>query len=583
MKAIYKSIISAFCLAGLVACSYEEPGDRLSGAPLPLQIDAHITGSGRTRAVINDSVGADRWSYVDFEPGDEMGFFSSGGNYTDGTYGEAPFINQKLIYTGGEGGDNFRDPNNTMFSPTHMKGSEIFMYYPYNANIDTDKGVILRTNDGRNGEKLDTARCIDFLSTDYLSIYSENNSSKAALYGEFKHTFAELIIMRGKGFDDPPEIEGKNRWSIKAVLNTPITGLRTVTNEPGQPWKCTPTLVWDSISVPDRTTAQSWDAWQGRNFYLTEQDTTGQIAWYVIVPTIGCEAKVGEKRNGPRTIVEYIELYDNDGNLQRVSSLLLSNSNSKYVDGGWRYPMQITMEELVPTANPCAIIPWGEDVDLTDARSRGINNENDFYNWITDYNYYLTNPADDRNIDNLLKYGDLYENPDGKLYWHFYVLSNLNLAAYSQPGVPVVKELRDILDGQSTTLKNGKFVNYQITSLNSPLIGTLTGGNAALENFTLVRPEVEFTNGDIAPAGIVANSMAEGASIVNCVIQQGTLYHPDGPAGIFTGSISGGLIKDCTASGSVFSQSTDSNKMAGEVSGSSVFDNNNVTNVNVYH
>lgn len=585
MKNLYKSVICAFLFAGLVSCSLDEPnGGRIDYGPSPLAINANICGTPPTRAITNPKDTSDAWSYINFQDGDEMGFFSSSGNYTDGNNGEAPFVNQRLIYTGGEGGDNFRDPNNTQFSPTHMKGNEIFMYFPYSPDITTNTGYKLRTTEGPGEQKLDTARCIDLLSTDYLSIFGETTSSKAALYGEFKHTFAELIIMRGKGFDAPPKIDGNKEWEIKVVLNKAITGLRTVINEEGEPWKCTPELVWDENEISDKLKAQTWDAWLGGNFYLTEEDTIGQNAWYVIVPTIGCEANIGEKRPGERTLVEYIELYDNDGNLQRVSSLRLSNSNTKYVDGGWRYPMQISMEELVPTANPCAIMPWKPNVDLTDARVRGINNTNDFEKWIQAYNSYLTAKDNEQYKDALLQYGDLYKNPDGTFYWHFYVLTDLNLSSLSTNGTdPLIPVLEDILDAQSTTLVNGHFLNYNVSGLNVPLVGTLSGENAEIQNFNFERPNVRFDEDATAPAGIIANYMEAGASVTNCIIRQGTMYHPSGPAGMIVGSITSTCtIENCTVSGYLIANEY-ADALAGyKPEGSYNSINNNSANVTEY-
>ena len=583
MKKLYKSVISALLLAGLASCSLDEPtGGQQDYGPQPLVIDANICGKTPTRAVTNPKDTADGWSYIDFQEGDRMGFFSSGGNYTNGNYGEAPFVNQELIYTGGVGGDNFRDPNDTQFSPTHMKGNEIFMYFPYSKDITSDMGVNLRTTEGPHKEKLDTARCIDLLSTDYLSIYSENTSSEAALYGEFKHTFAELIIMRGKGFDKPKYIDGKKEWEIKVVLDQPITGLKAVTNEPGEPWKCTPTFVWDSISV-DRSDAQTWGAWLGGNFYLTEQDTIGQNAWYVIVPTIGCQANVGEKRAGVRSVVQYVELYDNDGNLQRVSSLRLSNGNSKYVDGGWRYPMQITMEELVPTANPCVIVPWGKDVDLTDARERGIKNTTDFERWNLSYQSYLKDPTNEQYREALLQYGDLYQNSDETFYWHFYVLGDLDLSSLCKEVTqPLVPELNDILDGQSTNFTNGRFLNYTITGLTVPLVGTLTGENAEVLNFNFDRPNIRFDDSYTTPAGIIANIMLDKASVTNCIIRQGTMYNPEGPAGMIVGSIAASCsISDCTVSGYLISKSN-FDPLVGVANDNYNSKNNNSANVTEY-
>lgn len=577
---VKKHIISllSILLLQLTSCisnDLADGEDMMTGnTPQPLVVNARVEGSGMTRAVVNETGTDDEWSYVDFEVGDEMGFFSSGGNLTGGNYGEAPFYNQKLIYTGGTGGNNFRDPDDTQFSPTHMNGNEIYMYYPYTPTITDEFGCLLRTETDHDGLPLDTARCIDFLSARHLDVFGEAAGSSAALYGEFQHTFAELIIMRGEGFENPPKRnDGKNEWEIKAVLNTPVTGLKAVVKTEGG-WSCTPELVWDSLTY-SREKATEWGAWLGANFYRTQQDTIGQNAWYVIVPTIGCQAKYGAQRPGPRTRVEYIELYDNDGNLQRVSSLLLSNANSKYVDGGWRYPMEIAMKELVPTANPCQIVPWNGDIDLTDERKRGINNETEFDGWVQAYNAYLTQ-ENEQTTNALLKYGDLYIDEDNNKSWHFYVLTDLNLSAY-EPGTPIVPVLKDILDGQSTDFVNGRFENYSITGLRTTLAGTLTGSNAIVQNFNFQSPDVNYGDGHDSAAGIIANVMDSGAMVENCRIRNGTLYNPDGPGGMVAGSAASSTVKDCTISGFLISSETYDNIVG--INNGYFNDNNNASNV----
>lgn len=563
----------------LSSCAYNDMPEDGSGwlsGPRPLVISADISGSKATRATTNETGTADEWSYLDFTEGDVMGFFASGGKFTGDNYGEAPFENQELIYTGGTGGANFRDPNGVSFSPSHMNGNQIYMYYPYSTTITDAGGFVLRTLDAPGEEKVDTARCIDFLSTRHLDILDTTSDDKPALYGEFQHTFAELIIMRGEGFDNPPKISDDiNEWEIKAVLNIPVTGIRAeVTTEGG--WSCTPKLVYDEASGLDETQAREWQAWLGANFYRTQEDKIGQVAWYVIVPTIGCQAQYVAPRPGERTRVEYIELYDNDGNLQRVSSLLLSNGNSKYVDGGWRYPMEITMKELVPTANPCQIVPWNDDIDLTDERKRGINNATEFEGWVKAYNAYIDDD-NDINTKALLKYGDLYINEDETKSWHFYVLSDMDLSGF-ETGKPIVPVLKDILDGQSTVFTNGRFQNHVITGLKSPLIGQLTGGEAMVQNFNFTNPYVTYGEDNATPLGIIANYMLDGATVNNCRIISGTLYNPAGPGGMVAGSIFNSSITGCTLSGFLISSSTVDN-IVGQNNGGYNNQNNNASNV----
>ena len=563
-------------MSSCVSNDMPEDAGAPAGALRPLAISADISGSKATRAVTNEVGTADEWSYIDFAEGDAMGFFASGGKFTDGNYGEAPFENQELIYTGGTGGSNFRDPNGVSFSPSHMNGNEIYMYFPYTETITDEGGFELRTLRNHNGEKLDTARCIDFLSTRHLDILEATSGDKPALYGEFQHTFGELIIMRGEGFDNPPKISDDiNEWEIKAVLNIPVTGIQVEISTDGG-WSCTPKLVYDPNSELTEAEAREWQAWLGANFYRTQEDKIGQVAWYVIVPTIGCQAQYVAPRPGDRTRVEYIELYDNDGNLQRVSSLLLSNGNSKYVDGGWRYPMEITMKELIPTANPCQIVPWNDDIDLTDERKRGINDKTEFEGWVKAYNAYLEDDSE-TTTNALLKYGDLYINEDETKSWHFYLLSDIDLSAF-ESGQPVVPVLKDILDGQSTVFTNGRFQNHVITGLKAPLVGLLEGKNAMVQNFSFASPYVTYGETNDYPLGIIANNMEDSATVNNCRIISGTLYNPSGAGGMVAGTITDSSITNCTLSGFLISSSTVDN-IVGKDNGGNSFENNNASNV----
>lgn len=561
----------------LCSCSNEEPYDgSQSGSPVPLRVNAKISGTIQTR--VNRGT-VDNWSYTDFDEGDSMGFFASGGNLSQGGTGSAPFDNQKLTYTGGTGGNNFiDDETGSNFSPTHMKGDEIFMYFPYSEDITSENGMSLRTYIGPENEELDTARCIDFLSARYLNIMSNESSDKAALYGTFQHSFAELIILRGEGFERP----GNNDWSITAVLREPYTGIKVEMQ--ADPWECEPVLVYDGTTPREKAT--SWEAWLGDPYFKTVNDTIGYTAWYVIVPTIGCQANIGATKPGERSTVEYIELYDNDGNLQRVTSLLLSNGNSKMVDAGWRYPMEITMKELVPTANPCTISPWNGDIDLTDARTRGITDEVDLSNWIASYNLYLTDKTNQTYSDALLKYGDRYITGE-ETSWHFYILNNINLTGYKQnEGIPstgpLLNELQDILDGQEIIQSNGQKTNITITGMPATLIGNLKGPNAQVTNIDFSGAYIINNENSDAAAGIIVNSLSEQAKIENCNIYNSTLFNPGGPVGMVAGAMEEASIIGCELSGSLFGRTTAGGsgaKVVGSMTPNSTLNDNDASNV----
>lgn len=492
----------------------------------------------------------DFWSYVGFTDNDEMGFYASGGNLSVGSDGKEEFVNERLTYKDGI----FKKSDGATFSPTHMNGSQIFMYFPYDENINIDAdGQIMNTGMKLRvtNEKDNSVRCVDFLSSTSIEMEKTyDNGNSIALYGTFTHAFSELIIMRGEGFDEPP----KGREQITVVLQQPVTHIQVKHTLNEDSWSCTPVLVKDD-ATPDAD-AKKWVAWQGENYGKTEQDTVGKPAWYVIVPTL----------DNPKSTVEYIELYDNEGNLLRVSSLKL-DGNTKNVKPGWRYPIEITMKELVPTVNPFRVVPWNDDVDLTDKRERGIHNLSEFEAWVRAYHAYLLGRT---NSDALLQYGDRFLAAEGNNpSWHFYVLADLDLTHY-QP-LPqdeddtssqlsndvIIQQLSDTLDGIGTTLVNSKFSNHTITGLSKTFIGTLAS-KGLLQNFDFIEPNIINSETSTVPAGIITNKIDDG-SVINCNIKKGVLVNPGGPAGMVAGTMSGGTIKDCTLSGLLVAETTANN------------------------
>lgn len=515
--------------------------------PQPLVVVANIAGGAKTTSRAQQGTD-DNWSYTDFENNDVMGFFSSAGNWLE-DHGNGGFNNTALRYDAIL--KQFSDVNNGVeFSPTQISGSKIYMYYPYCSDIETT-GFELRDTDVSSG---DTLRCVDFLSSYKIEVSGVLNGKKMALFGEFDHAFSELIIMRGEGFDKPPK--GKER--ITAVLSDPVTNIQVTINTDDGGWVVNPQLVYNDNNKYNlsREKASRWDAWHGNNYGITVQDRVGRPAWYIIVPTIG--SQVGKLRPGPRSLVQYIELFDNEGNLQQVTALRLSGGMTKYVDAGWRYPMEISMKEMVPTVNPYNIVPWNDDVNLTDQRTRGINNMPEFEDWVRKYNAYIVEPTPER-INELLKYGDLYVDEDKQNIWHFYLLTDLDMSAYNStnsgdgdtPAEPssstvILPILKDILDGEGTTIVNGKHQNHKITGLDKTFVNQLNTVNGKITHIDFDEPDVRQDTAD--PIGIIANSII-GGTVENCNIYDGTLINRDGPAGFVSGTLDGGTIKSCNLEG----------------------------------
>ena len=571
--------------------------DRVEGG-YELVVHAEIADASKSRAVVTEI--NDEWSYTEFETNDVMGFYSPSGNWMVDN-GHGPFENTPLTYNAEL--KQFTGPNGTEFSPSNMS-SNIYMYYPYKANMtnivtpgtsdgddgDPDDGE--GDGDGEGGDegitpvqgvkgmelrrykdpnKPDTLRCLDYLDSYKIELSGVVDNKKVALFGEFDHAFAELIIMRGEGFDNPPD----GKYEITAVMREGITNIRV--NLTQSPWSLSPELIYDPDNSHnlDYDDAKRWDAWLGGNYGKTVTDPVGKTAWYVIVPTLGC--KVGPKqRSGYRGYVEYIELYDNDGYLQRVSGLLLSGGKTKYVDAGWRYPMEITMKELVPTVNPFPIIPWNPDVDLTDQRERGINNITEFDNWLKLYNLYLQNSNDQNTINQLLNYGDQYVDSEGNSSWHFYLLSNINVSGYSFVGADgttslnyIIPTLNDILDGKGDPNSSGVFNNYSIIGLDKTFVNTI-GSGGSLQNIDFTEPEIKLS--DLTdPVGFMVNTM-NGGSILNCNIEDGNLMAPGVPAGFVAGKINDtpgktSEIKNCTLTGFLVAESTSNYPYAEKIVG----------------
>lgn len=579
------SILLSITALIAASCSAEDPN---AGKPRPeeaspLVIYATINGNAAASSRASLLEIHDLWSYVSFTSGDVMGFYSSGGNWAENN-GKGNFDNLKLQYDAKN--NQFNDlTNGVEFSPSNMSGSKIFMYFPYNAEMN-GKGMELRSRvdvtdekyvvDDENTESKNyNLRCVDFLSSDKIELDGIVSGQRVTLYGQFQHTFSELIIMRGEGFNAPP----KGMERITAVINHPYTHIKVDVVIEEDKWSCTPRLEYeeDNTFGLSEDEAYRWNVWRGGNFGITNTNKEGYPAWYVIVPSLP----------GDNSIVEYIELYDNEGYLQRVSSLKLRDGNTKYVAPGWRYPMEVTMKELVPTVNPFRVVPWNGDVDLTDERGRGINDITEFARWVSDYNAYLADPDDPDKIGALLKYGDKIVDADDNISWHFYVLSDLDISKYtpvagddggegdtsSTPTILpyIIPQLKDVLDGTSTTLVNGKFINHTIKGLSKTFVNSLEG-SGSLQNFDFLEPDVRNSEESEAAAGIIVNAMESG-SIVNCNIDNGTLFNPGGPAGMVVGAMNGGMVNDCTLSGFLIAKST-VNRIAGTTAGNASFTGN---------
>lgn len=599
------------------SCVREEAAVRQEGAGKTgrLTVVASINGTGRTatRAELLSEVpeggtskGVNRddlWSYWQFSTEDkdgdgkedQLGFFAQYGGENGGPVNNASMTYEDVESPAGSGKRYgvFTSDGNVDLSKLADGGT--YFYFPYDPHANTT-GIELRRKDLRANFSGDPLKCLDFLQME--AIDDSGMESDGVMGGELYHGFSELIIMRGEGFDNP---KGGD-YTIKVYLKEPYSHLVIEPQQSGNAWTCVPKLIFSPGSVTNGTALNSnegqdyhvWEAWKGYNYGITDMDAVGREAWYVILPTVGT--------GNSRTEVDYIELIDNDGVRQRVSSLRLSNDKNKASDpdnftkkltSGWRYPMEISMQELVPTVNPYPIVAWGEEQTITDERARGINDLNEYQQWLAAYNSYLKDGRKDEgeseadgdqtmtHMQQLLKYGDrvVDEVTHKVLYWHFYLRADLDLSV--NEGFEI-DELQDVLDGRSDALNNSVFQNHKITGLQHPFIKTLTGPYAAVQNIDFSEPEINNPS-ETNPIGIVAQEIADGGLVDKCNVIKGTIL-TGGPVGMVAGSIEGGTrdrksrIANCNLSGFIFgTQSVD--KIVGEKDNDAVEEGNNAASV----
>lgn len=565
---IYRYLLAsaAFAALTLAACSdidrdgvpatYDGPAKlyvsvRLGDALTETRADGDDADNG------DDIPSYDNWSYRGFSIGDQLGFFSPHGDNTVGD-GEGAFINEFLEYTPDK---EFHNPEIQFSAKFIDDPGKCFIYMPYGGSSGEAVFELRRRGEGKFNDGI--LRCVDYLQTlNNLEISTNAGGTSATLTGTMAHSFSELIIMRGKGFDKPKE----GLEQITVVLTDGFSHMEIKVPDENKraegEWYCTPTLIYKDDYAVDGTSMSKdvcarWVAWQGTNFRMTQEDTVGVPAWYVILPTLS---------NPNYSTVSYIELYDNEGQQQRVTAIKLQHHDEnnlnqllgvdKQLYPGWRYPIEIQMDELVPTINPYPILQWnssnnGEDTNITNERKRGIASQHEFDLWLQTYNKYIS--SNGSNADELLNYGDLTKYEDGRAdEWHFYLLSDIDLAEYplyndSDKG-PLIPELRDILDGRSTTLNDHQFENYTLKNLKTPFVGTMTATGQLL-NMDFEEPDIRIMNNQ-QPAGILVNTMA-GGTINNCnITETANLFNPDGPVGIIAGEITGqSTITGCNVKG----------------------------------
>lgn len=485
---------------------------------------------GNTRTIVDSQ---DGWSVVSFSNDDMVGLYAKTGNLD----GDGSFINAPMMYSRSVNSTFQFDNANLNMDRSKFQYNTTMFYFPYSYGMETE-GMVLRDKD--------TGRCLDVLMMGNLE--ERELTSKQQLSGTFNHLFSELILVRGEGFEN-----AKNR-KITVVMKEGFTRLRFIDNPSSSPavskmWKV-PELYFDPSDGLSMEESRKWEAWPGQDFEPFVGSGKKE-AYYVMLPNRYPYQVTGSNRyTVSRTAIDYIELEDNNGVKQQISSFTL-NEGTKEMLNGWRYPMEIKMEGLVPTIHPFKILPWGEEQDITEERTVGINDPFEFIDWLKAYNQYVVNPSASIETE-LLEFGDKHENETTKeVTWHFYILKDLdfNIEGLPETNLQILK-LTDILDGMGNHLEN--------LNLSDSFIEEISG-RGCLTNIVIRGLTVNNSNKNQVSTGIGAltNILASNGSIINCEVD--ATLKANCSVGIMAGEVTGGTVKDCNFSGLLIGRRTAGN------------------------
>lgn len=511
----------------LACCSGEEP---MSGIVptrgegiLVANIDPGASVETRSIRAASD----DQWSYVRFNSiTDTIGFYSAKGNLS-GEGGNGPFTNEPMVWERSTGSGDVDSRWRGIFRGVNMnydvgliqtENNNTFVYFPYNENADASKGGMELRRKGPDGSE----RCVDAL---YILHIADNQD--AVMSGSFIHGFSELMITRGYGFDNPPA--GKE--DIYVVLDKGYSHVQVADYgyDNHDYWKVLLPVYKEGYKMTQEQ-CRRWKAWEGDSYKANELSDPVP-AYYCIVPT---------SLSNYRSVVDYIEICDNNGTWHKITSFYLYLQNDKRVQPSQRYLLEIVLEGLVPTVYPYGILPWENVTNITEQRNAGISNPSEFAEFVTTYNSYIKDDGtrNDRYEEEMKKYGDMYVT-DGKKGFHFYINNNLDIGTLESIGVNYrINNLCDTIDGLRNTLSNIKLKDT------SGFIGNMRDGsclmNVNVTGLTIDNPSSELNTGglvDILDDGLITGCNIDG------------YINTRGKVGMAAAEMRGGTITGCSFTG----------------------------------
>lgn len=522
------SVIASITLS--ISCSNDTVLSYLSESEKGVEAYLEVTICDReefkTRANISSE---DGWTYTSFTTGDIAGMFSDRGNLSNEDDEDYPgWVMNGQMYYMGSSGSSYRFGNSEIRLDPAQVGSGIkYLYYPYSDKFDQPfqsdgEGMKIRVDD--NGIE----RCRDFMFSSSFTL------TNGVLSPQFKHLFAEMIIIPGEGFNKAIDQE------IKVVVANPYSDLKIVPSyyTSGTLYNWTTSLSYTGEQTEEaRLQARTWEAWPGAQ-------NKGRDAWYVVLPT-------NVSNSGSPSFssyrVSYIELKDNYGHVQKVSDFTLHTYNGedvKTIYSGYKYPLEIILTELGAIVRPAYIEDWNEPIEITDKRETGINDYADFEQWASTYNLYIQEgrPETEEVIEKLRKYGNGVRDTSGNWKWTFYITGDIEL---NESTSYHITKLEDSLEGASN------YENFTIYNVRKTLIYEMES-TGSLRKLNFKDLYVESTEGN-STGGLIQKM--NGGIIEDCNVTLGIVVS-DGPVGMISGSASNAVVNYCTVSGTVFGTQT---------------------------
>ena len=547
-------ILSVFILSMFFAgCATEEPkilNSHTKGYSFPALISNYEAMETKASKEGSD----DRWSYSNFENGDKIGFYSLYGN-SAADDGNGSFENEPMTYSGG----TFVNPDIFFDINYFVPEKSTFYYFPWHDNIEYDPnhtqynanddyGLELRQTDVDGIEK-----CLDM-----LWVYS---ASSATANQRFAHTFSSIVIIRGEGFQNPPD----DKKEIKVVLSK---GVSHITLDYDKDHVKNVKLVY-LYGYKTESECREWKAW-GPLKYISNVGKSDEKeypeAYYVVLPTT---------RGNERLSVEYIEMYDNEGNRKKITDFKLYTSssntnNSRILSIGERYPLEIKMVGVDVVVSPIEIKPWDDDQKIEEVKTAGIPDVTEFNKWVLAYNQFLQNRNSENYDETLKSYGDKTIKADGSVYWTFYINGDLDFSEYIASNEAenkigslnfMLEQFDDCLEGNGNSIsgltvnfiknlgENGKIQNmtFRGININNGDATQNTGGLLNVCRGTIEKCEIDGTVTSSGGVGLIA---AEGinATITDCKLR-------------------GLLLGSATASQGMFASASDCNEINNNTAG----------------